>query len=292
MGGKAEPLFHALVPCQLAGIPGVIRVTVVRASVPHLLSVGLFESIGAVIDVRRNTVNYQELGVSESMQRLRSRQEYGLEEGAFNLNQTLEGSAVEVYMCASDAVVGSLVDTHRGSDHQLVASQGHSVHDRGSATPCDAHVHVLRGRGSASLLGEHAHGRAEAIVAQAGHLPCDPLVDSTHKNHAGASMEVADPAPAGQEGGVDRPPMVGAKCLRHQYGSWTRCLMCQTKLTYVPRRTRPPTKKEKGKTTAYTSALPPKSFPRAAPSSDPASSSKDITVQTVTAVTKLLHPPR
>ena len=72
VGGKATPLYQALVPCILAGVPGVVRVTVIQEDVPQLLSVGLLEATGAMIDMRKNTVDYQELGVSEPMIRMRS----------------------------------------------------------------------------------------------------------------------------------------------------------------------------------------------------------------------------
>ena len=108
--------------------PGVVRVTVIKEDVPHLLSVGLLEATGAVIDMRRNTVNYKELGVSEAMIRMRSGhrvvdiaswegttypvpphlcKEYGLTDGAFNTGKTLTGTAVEVYMACAGIGLGS-----------------------------------------------------------------------------------------------------------------------------------------------------------------------------------------
>ena len=117
VGGQASPLYQALVPCVLAGIPAVIKVTVIREDIPHLLSVGLLEATGAVIDMQRNTI-----GTSEAMTRMRSRHrvvdiaswkkgdsfcfpvpphlssEFGLTEGAFNQGVKLTGSAVEAYM--------------------------------------------------------------------------------------------------------------------------------------------------------------------------------------------------
>ena len=44
VGGRAKPLFNALVPCVLGRVPGVIKVTVVQENIPQLLSVGLLES--------------------------------------------------------------------------------------------------------------------------------------------------------------------------------------------------------------------------------------------------------
>ena len=61
--GCDPPSAHqALVPCVLANLPGVVRVTVIKEGVPQLLSVGLLEATGAVIDVQHSTVNYKELG--------------------------------------------------------------------------------------------------------------------------------------------------------------------------------------------------------------------------------------
>ena len=120
VGGQASPLYQALVPCMLAGIPGVIKVTVIREDIPHLLSVGLLEATGAVIDMQRNAIDYKELGTSEAMIRMRSghrvvdiaswktgdsfpvpphlSSEFGLTEGAFNQGVKLTGSAVEACM--------------------------------------------------------------------------------------------------------------------------------------------------------------------------------------------------
>ena len=52
----------------------------------------------------------------------------------------------------------------------------------------------------------------------------------------------------------------------NQYGSWQRCLMCQTKLSYTPHRTKP--EKAAAKTKAYVSTPPPQSVPKGPASSD------------------------
>ena len=90
--------------CILGGTPGI---TVVKEGVPHLLSV-LLESTGARIDMRKNTVHYQELRVSEAMMRMKSghrlvasgwkggkfpvppdlRKEFHPKDGAFNLEES------------------------------------------------------------------------------------------------------------------------------------------------------------------------------------------------------------
>ena len=140
VGGQASPLFQALVPCVLAGIPGVIKVTVIREDIPRLLSVGLLEATGAVIDMQRNTIDYKELGTSEAMIRMRSghrvvdiaswkkgdsfpvpphlSSEFGLTEGAFNQGVKLTGSAMEAYMVRGGPEI----------EQQSAPSSGHVMH--------------------------------------------------------------------------------------------------------------------------------------------------------------------
>ena len=122
---------------MLASVPGVLRVTVIKEDVPHLLSVGLLEATGAVIDMQRNTVNYKGLGVSEAMIRMRSGhrvvdiaswegttypvpphlcKEYGLTDGAFNTGKTLTGTAVEVYMACAGIGLGSELHDGGGAE--------------------------------------------------------------------------------------------------------------------------------------------------------------------------------
>lgn len=110
VGGKADTLFAALIPCVLGGHPGVVKVTVVKEDVPHLLSIGLLESMGSVIDTRANVLKYELYGAQDQMNRLKSghrtiditkwdgesfpvpqqlREQYGLEDGAFDLVRAL-----------------------------------------------------------------------------------------------------------------------------------------------------------------------------------------------------------
>ena len=72
IGGDARPLFCALSPCVLGGKPGIIKLTVVSDDVPQLLSVGLLEHAGAIIDVPRNQIQFQNFGTSADMNRLSS----------------------------------------------------------------------------------------------------------------------------------------------------------------------------------------------------------------------------
>eukprot|EP00971_Amphidinium_carterae_P290232 5762779-Amphidinium_carterae.1 len=57
VGGKAHPLFQALIPLAFPGADiGFVEVTVVDADLPHLLSVGLLTHLGAVINLEENTL--------------------------------------------------------------------------------------------------------------------------------------------------------------------------------------------------------------------------------------------
>ena len=116
IGGQATTLFMALIPTILGGAPGVVRVTVVLEDIPHLLSIGLLESAGSVIDTKANVIRFEEHGTEDKMLRLKSghrtvdvtkwdgglfpvppqvREQYGLSEGAFNLHGA---TAKESYM--------------------------------------------------------------------------------------------------------------------------------------------------------------------------------------------------
>ena len=72
VGGDACPLFSVLVPCVLGGKPGIIKMTVVREDIPQLLSAGLLEHAGAVIDLGSNKIDFKSLGSSMKMTRLGS----------------------------------------------------------------------------------------------------------------------------------------------------------------------------------------------------------------------------
>ena len=126
VGGKATTLFQALIPCILGGAPGVVKVTVVAEDIPHLLSIGLLESAGSVINTQTNQIQFENIGTEDKMLRLRSghrvvdisrwdgqpfpvpqevQGKYGISEGAFNLNDCRNK---EAYMCpAAAAQLGS-----------------------------------------------------------------------------------------------------------------------------------------------------------------------------------------
>ena len=122
VGGKATTLFKSLVPCVLGGVPGIVKLTVVKEDIPHLLSIGLLESAGAVINTKTNEIHYENFGAKDVMSRLSTghrtidvtlwdgsgsfpvpeelREQYGLLPGAFDRKPS-EGGA---YMARSSGV--------------------------------------------------------------------------------------------------------------------------------------------------------------------------------------------
>ena len=72
IGGQATTLFMALIPTILGGASGIVKVTVVQEDIPHLLSIGLLESVGSVIDTKANVIRYEGHGTEDRMLRLRS----------------------------------------------------------------------------------------------------------------------------------------------------------------------------------------------------------------------------
>lgn len=59
-------------PCVLGDKPGIIKLTVVREDIPQLLSVGLLEHAGAVIDIAQNKIDFRSFGSSTNMTRIGS----------------------------------------------------------------------------------------------------------------------------------------------------------------------------------------------------------------------------
>ncbi|CAJ1456378.1 unnamed protein product [Effrenium voratum] len=72
IGGKATPVCSALIPCMLGGTPGIVKVLVVEEDVPHLLSIGLLEHAGAMINTADDSIVFQEFGSKDKTRRLRS----------------------------------------------------------------------------------------------------------------------------------------------------------------------------------------------------------------------------
>ena len=148
IGGQATTLFMALILTILGGAPGIVRVTVVLEDIPHLLSIGLLESAGSVIDTKKNMIRFEEHGAQDQMMRLKSghrtldvtkwpgglfpvpeqvRDQYGLVEGAFN---TKGASDVRAYMeCAAGK------EPHKSENTPFVVKI-HSEKRQSLYTPC------------------------------------------------------------------------------------------------------------------------------------------------------------
>ena len=151
VGGDAKPLFNALVPCILGGKPGIVKMTIVQEDIPQLLSVGLLEHAGAIIDVARNQLEFKSLGSSATMNRLSSGHrtidvaswkggtfpvpkqlelEFCLRPGAFERS---DFSARRAYMQLSEDRNGSRVFVHESflrfvlKEHPSVVTQNQHV---------------------------------------------------------------------------------------------------------------------------------------------------------------------
>ena len=148
VGGKAKTLFLALIPCVLGGAPGIVKITVVQQDIPHLLSIGLLESLGSVIDIKGNVLKYENYDSEDPMHRMSSghrtidvtkweggefpvpqqvRDQYGLQSGAFNLDDSF---ASEAYMELPHAAVG-----RRGLEVESIVTHVHNQPIRGFYTP-------------------------------------------------------------------------------------------------------------------------------------------------------------
>ena len=125
IGGKADALFVALTPCFLGQQPGIVKLTVLKQDIPHLLSIGLLEHAQSIIDTSSNKIQFRAFGCSADMTRLPSGhrtldisswdgEEFNVPEQVlkdFNLKPDafkLSDSAIsEVYMAASSIGVGA-----------------------------------------------------------------------------------------------------------------------------------------------------------------------------------------
>jgi len=121
IGGSAKPLFVALTPCFLGGFPGIVRLVVINEDVPQLLSIGLLEHAGAMIDTKKNKITFQNFDVQTEMARLDSGHrilnivqgarhfdippqvlaDYGLEPDAFHFKHPIIS---EAYMAAQSVL--------------------------------------------------------------------------------------------------------------------------------------------------------------------------------------------
>ena len=118
VGGEAKPLFSSLVPIVLGKQPGVIKLTVLDQDIPQLLSIGLLEFTGSIVDINSNTITFCKFGSQSPMNRLHTGHrsidissgeggqfpvpealavQFGLAPGAFNSSLS---EACEDYMAA------------------------------------------------------------------------------------------------------------------------------------------------------------------------------------------------
>ena len=110
IGGAAQVDRVMLVPISPGGVPGVLEVTVLKADIPPLLSVGFLEFLQASIDLPSNVIQLKRLGLTLPMKKLTSghrtiplvkweggifpvpleiQQKYGVSEGDFNLDDSV-----------------------------------------------------------------------------------------------------------------------------------------------------------------------------------------------------------
>ena len=269
VGGKAMPLFQALIPWSiLAGVPGVVRVTVIEESIPHLISVGLLEATGAAIDMRRNTVSYQELGVSEPMLRLKSghravdiaawrggsfptppHEEFGLTDGAFNLGTKLTGSIVEAYMVVGSAGGSEAVSVHGADRQESAPSVSASSSDQRSDVAEDGVVCVP----PLSVENGDAVNVPPKPLAQSGSKTSRAERYASHGKRPRAQVEeTCDesslPPGAPREAGGG-PAMPSSGRLRGQWGKsvWVGGAVCYVKPRSVMSPTGPSRNKKLGK---------------------------------------------
>ncbi|CAE7850169.1 unnamed protein product, partial [Symbiodinium necroappetens] len=69
IGGAATVTRAVLVPISPGGVPGVVHFTVIKENVPPLLSVGLLEHLGAMLDLVDNKVHFKSINVVRHMQK-------------------------------------------------------------------------------------------------------------------------------------------------------------------------------------------------------------------------------
>lgn len=72
VGGDAKALYYVILPIQLGGTLGFVRTEVLDNNIPHLLSVGLLDHVGAIIDLPNNSIKYQNSNHVDKMHKLDS----------------------------------------------------------------------------------------------------------------------------------------------------------------------------------------------------------------------------
>ena len=106
IGGSAKALFKALVPVSFGQRPGLLEMTVIDADIPPLVSVGFLDFLETSLNLPKNKIVFEKLGVTMPIFKLPSghrtielcdwpggafpvppnvKVSFGLEDGAFNL---------------------------------------------------------------------------------------------------------------------------------------------------------------------------------------------------------------
>ena len=72
VGGSSRAKCYAILPVELGGRLGFVKTKVLEESIPHLLSVGLLDSLGACINLPNNTVHFKNAPQEAKVTRSRS----------------------------------------------------------------------------------------------------------------------------------------------------------------------------------------------------------------------------
>lgn len=106
IGGSAKALFKSLVPVSFGQKPGLLEMTVIDADIPPLVSVGFLDFLGTSLNLPKNKIVFEKLGITMPISKLPSghrtielcdwpggafpvppnvKNDFGLKDGAFNL---------------------------------------------------------------------------------------------------------------------------------------------------------------------------------------------------------------
>lgn len=106
IGGSAKALFKSLVPVSFGQKPGLLEMTVIDADIPPLVSVGFLDFLGTSLNLPKNKIVFEKLGITMPISKLPSghrtielcdwpggafpvpsnvKDDFGLKDGAFNL---------------------------------------------------------------------------------------------------------------------------------------------------------------------------------------------------------------
>ena len=72
VGGAAQALYYAMIPISLGGKLGFVKTKVLDCDIPHLLSVGLLDHVGSIIDLPRDRILFDDSSEVSACRRLDS----------------------------------------------------------------------------------------------------------------------------------------------------------------------------------------------------------------------------